>query len=135
MTFLYEVGLIDFAVERIYHTRFGTQEFTAVLRKGWKPSTREKTFVEQTPSQERIIALQKARVDSAEEIESLKKFQTMARAEIEQLAGEKLKADREIEDLHFRLNSLLASHSWAVTRPLRRLADFLRGSSANSRPD
>ncbi|WP_418130556.1 hypothetical protein [Variovorax sp. 278MFTsu5.1] len=133
MTFLYEVGLTDFAVERVYHTRFGTQEFTAVLRKGWESNTQEKTFIEQTSPQERIIALQKAKADSAEEIENLKKAQTMARAEMEQLADDKSKAYREIEDLHFRLNSLLASHSWTVTRPLRRLADLLRGSSARTR--
>lgn len=46
MSFLYEVGLSDLAPERVYHTRFGTNEFTAVLRKGQHTVDREKAFTE-----------------------------------------------------------------------------------------
>jgi hypothetical protein len=44
MSFLYEVGLADLAPERVYHTRFGTNEFTAVLRKWQHAFDRDKAF-------------------------------------------------------------------------------------------
>jgi SAM-dependent methyltransferase len=46
MSFLYEIGLTDLAPERVYHTRFGTAEFTAALRKGQHTIERDKAFTE-----------------------------------------------------------------------------------------
>lgn len=133
MTFLYEIGLTDFAIERVYHTRLGTQEFTAVLRKGWHPTGKEPTFIPQTSSETRISGLKREignlkneQSRTRGEIDSLKNEQARAYEEIEQLKGARSRAENEVADLRHHLTSLLSSRSWTVTRPLRKMADYLR---------
>ena len=112
MSFLYVAGLTDFAVERVYHTRHGSQEFTAVLRKGRHAIDSATAFVEATPVEALFSHLKNERVRTLDEIEKLE--------------GDHIRAKIEIERLKQDLNAVFASRSWAVTRPLRRISGFLR---------
>jgi hypothetical protein len=71
MSFLYEVGLTDLAPERVYHTRFGTNEFTAVLRKGQHTVDRDRAFTEPLSLLARHDALVRVREGEIAEHEAL----------------------------------------------------------------
>ncbi|MBS0430492.1 MAG: hypothetical protein JSR41_24665 [Proteobacteria bacterium] len=133
MTFLYEAGLTDLAVERVYHTRFRTQEFTAVLRKGLHPTAQESAFIPEASLHTRLqnIAaeissrtngLQASQARSQEEIARLK-------LELEQMRDVHARTSIENESLRHRVSGLLSSHSWQVTRPLRKISEYLRPSA------
>ncbi|WP_199092844.1 methyltransferase domain-containing protein [Bosea sp. ASV33] len=107
MSFLYRIGMIDLAPERVYQTRANSQEFTAVLRKGKSQETRdEASFVPQdAPGQKSGLVLS---------YENLLAELDRARAD---LATTKV----ELANAKAELASVYASHSWGITEPLRRL--------------
>jgi hypothetical protein len=97
MSFLYEIDLTDLAPERVYHTPFGTNEFTAVLRKGQQLIERDKAFIEP--------------VSLEDSISVLKQKNSYFEAEIARLRDE--------------LTRVHSSRSWALTEPFRRLENYL----------
>ena len=112
---MYEIGLTDLAVERVYHTRFGAQEFTAVLRKGRHIIERNEVFIEPRSFGDQLALLKKD--NSQTEIE-------MARLKSE-LKRETSRSEIEIARLKSELSKVLSSRSWALTRPLRKLSGYL----------
>ncbi|MDM0105029.1 hypothetical protein QTH97_08800 [Variovorax sp. J22R24] len=125
MSFLYQIGLTDFAVERVYHTRFGTQEFTAVLRKGRHIIERDEAFIEAISIEDSISLLKKDNSHAEAQIAKLANAQSHAEAQIVKLMNEQSRAEAEIAKLRNDLTAVFSSRSWAVTRPLRKLADYL----------
>lgn len=126
INFLHEAGFIDFSVERVYHTRFATQEFTAVLRKGRVDLDRSEVFVDQTPEKSVVAGIKSKSESLQAEIETLKEnLQAEVEArdkQIEALNSQKIADDKLIEHLSGELRGIHASRSWAVTRPLRKLS-------------
>lgn len=114
MNFLHEAQLVDFSVERVYHTRFATQEFTAVLRKGAVDLDKNEVFLDQAPIKSIVAAVKVENEGLQAEVDFLRK-------KIEELNSQKSSDEKLIEHLNDELKSIHASRSWAVTRPLRRL--------------
>ncbi|WP_143072474.1 hypothetical protein [Variovorax sp. OK212] len=114
INFLHEAGLIEFSVERVYHTRFATQEFTAVLRKGAIDLDRNEVFLDQIPVKSVVAAVKIENKGLQTEIDLLKK-------QVEELRFQKNSGEKLVEHLNGELASIRASRSWAVTRPLRKL--------------
>jgi len=125
INFLHDAELIDFSIERVYHTRFATQEFTAVLRKGKVDLSRSEVFVDQTSVKSVVAAIKSKNEGLQTEVETLKEsLQAEVEAlkkQIEDLSFQKSSDDQLIECLNGELKSIHASRSWAVTRPLRKL--------------
>jgi SAM-dependent methyltransferase len=97
MSFVYRIGLTDLAPERVYHTRFGTQEFTAVLRKGRHIVEQDKVFIKPVSLEDSVFRLKK----------------------------EGFCSEAEIERLKAELIRVYSSRSWALTGPLRKLANYV----------
>jgi len=72
MNFLYAVRLTDLAPERVYHTRFGTQEFTAALRKGRHRFSQDEAFIEPLSGEDYISLLKRTNLLFKNEIERLR---------------------------------------------------------------
>jgi SAM-dependent methyltransferase len=125
MTFLREVGLTDLVVERVYHTRFGSQEFTAVLRKGEHAIEKDEAFIESTPLKEHISILKKGQSHSEIEIATLRNAYSRSEAEVAILKKENSHAESELSRLRSELAKVYSSRSWTATRLLRTIASHL----------
>ena len=125
MSFLHEVGLTDFVIERVYHTRFGTQEFTAVLRKGQHVFDKDEVYVDPVPLEDSVSFLKKEKSRAEREIETLKNEIARVESEAAILKQENSRTDAEVARLKNDLGEVLSSRSWALTRPLRRFITYL----------
>lgn len=119
MTFLYRVGLIDLAPERVYHTRRGSQEFTAVLKKGKiSPPQGETCFVRPDVADKNSITI----IDYNNAIDGLESTRYIFNVVQEELKS----AREELTGAKEELAQVYASRSWRVTGPLRRMTAVLR---------
>jgi len=125
MTFLREVGLTDFVVERVYHTRSGTQEFTAVLRKGQHVIDKNEAFIEPMPLRDYVVLLKNRKSHSESELTNLRSENSRSEIEIVNLKKAQSNAETEISRLRSELNKVYSSRSWTMTRLLRTVASHL----------